>query len=130
MRYSEYGFIIMTEEEEKKLAHLEKRLVENVDFDNQALQVLGFYTDIHYMLGHLGWVQFSNEVSANTHKEFSLEFCLTMAPSLMECQVSLSVWRELSKWFPMSILVNYLVFKREPRNKWMCMEAHWMVFGV
>jgi hypothetical protein len=24
----------------------------------------------------------------------------------------------------MSILGNYLVFKREPRNKWMCMNAH------
>jgi hypothetical protein len=35
--YSEYGFIIMTEEEEKKLTRLEKRLVANVDFDNQAL---------------------------------------------------------------------------------------------
>jgi hypothetical protein len=131
MRYSEYGFIIMTEEEEKKLARLEKRLVANVDFDDQALQVLGFHTDIYYMLGHLGWVQFSNGVLANTHKELSLEFFLTMAPSLMkECQVSLSIWKELSKWFPMSISGNYLIFKREPRNKWMCMEAHWMVFGV
>jgi hypothetical protein len=27
-------------------------------------------------------------------------------------------------------LGDYLVFKREPRNKWMCMEAHWKVFGV
>jgi hypothetical protein len=43
-------------EEEKKLAHLEKRLVANVDFDNQALNSLGFGMDICYMLGHLGWV--------------------------------------------------------------------------
>jgi hypothetical protein len=35
----------MTEEEEK-LTHLEERLVANVDFDDQALQVLGFHTDI------------------------------------------------------------------------------------
>jgi hypothetical protein len=28
---------------------------------------------------------------------------------------------------PMSILGNYSVFKTEPRNKWMCMEAHWKV---
>jgi hypothetical protein len=34
------------------------------------------------MLGHLGWVQFSNEVSVNTHKEFALEIIMTMAPSL------------------------------------------------
>jgi hypothetical protein len=35
-RYSKYGFIIMTKEEEKKLARLEKRLVANIDFDDQA----------------------------------------------------------------------------------------------
>jgi hypothetical protein len=79
LRYSKYEFIIKTEEEEK-LTRLEKRLVANVDFDNQALQVLGFHTDIYYMLGHLGWVQFSNVVSANTHKEFALETLMTMAP--------------------------------------------------
>jgi hypothetical protein len=44
----------MTEEEEKKLARLEKRLVANVDFDDQDLNLLGFSTDIYYMLGHLG----------------------------------------------------------------------------
>jgi hypothetical protein len=68
LRYSTYGFIILSEEEEKKLSRLEKRLVTNVDFDDQALNCLGFSTDIYYMLGHLGWVQFSNGVSANTHK--------------------------------------------------------------
>jgi hypothetical protein len=52
-RYFEYGFIIMTEEEEKKLARLEKRLVANVDFDDQAPNILGFGMDIYYMLGHL-----------------------------------------------------------------------------
>jgi hypothetical protein len=72
----------MTEEEEKKLAHFEKRLVPNVDFDDQALYILGFGTDIYYMLGYLGWVQFSNGVSANNHKEFVLEILMTMAPSL------------------------------------------------
>jgi hypothetical protein len=82
--YSEYGFIIMTKEEGKKLARLEKRLVANVDFDDQALHILGFGTDIYYMLGHLGWVQFSNKVSANTHKEFALEILITMAPILDE----------------------------------------------
>jgi hypothetical protein len=55
----------MTEEEEKKLAHLEYRLVANVNFDDQALHILGFHT------GYRGWVQFSNGVSANTHKEFA-----------------------------------------------------------
>jgi hypothetical protein len=80
----------MTEEEEKKLTHLEKRLVANVDFDDQALQVLGFHTDIYYMLGHLGWVQFSNGVSANTHKEFALEILMTMMPILDEGVSNLS----------------------------------------
>jgi hypothetical protein len=70
-RYSTYGFIILSEEEEeKKLSRLEKRLVGNVDFDDQALNYLGFGTDIYYMLGHLGWVQFSNGVSANTQRSF------------------------------------------------------------
>jgi hypothetical protein len=55
----------LSEEEEKKLSHLEKRLVANVDFDDQALNYLGFGMDIYYMLGHLGWVQLSNGVSAN-----------------------------------------------------------------
>jgi hypothetical protein len=42
----------MTKEEEK-LTRLEKNLVANVDFDDQALQVLGFRMDIYYMLGYL-----------------------------------------------------------------------------
>jgi hypothetical protein len=77
------GFIIMTEEEEKKLARLE-RLVANVDFDDQALHILGFHT------GHRGWVQFSNGVSVKTHKEFALEIFMTMAHVLDEGVLSLS----------------------------------------
>jgi hypothetical protein len=108
----------MTEEETKKLARLEKRLVANVDFDDQALNLLGFDTDIYYMLGHLGWVQLSNRVSANTHKEFALEILMTMVPILDEGVSSLSFhWREFSKWFPMNILVSNLVFKRELQKK-------------
>jgi hypothetical protein len=93
------------EEEEKKLSHLEKRLVANIGFDDQALNSLGFGINIYYMLGHLGWVQFSNGVSANTHKEFALEILMTMTPILDEGVPSLySDWREFSKWFPMSTL--------------------------
>jgi hypothetical protein len=80
----------MSEKEEKKLSRLEKRLVANIDFDDQALNSLGFGIDIYYMLGHLGWVQFSNGVSANTHKEFSLEILMTMVPILDEGVSSLS----------------------------------------
>jgi hypothetical protein len=72
----------LSEEEEKKLSRLEKRLVANVDFDDQALNYLGFGTDIYYMLGHLGWVQFSNGVLTDTHKEFALEILMTIAPIL------------------------------------------------
>jgi hypothetical protein len=79
----------LSEEEEEKLSRLEKRLVANVDFDDQALNSLGFGTDIYYMLGHLGWVQF-NWVSANTHKEFALEILMTMEPILDEGVPSLS----------------------------------------
>jgi hypothetical protein len=83
LRYSTYGFIILSEEEEeKKLSRLEKKLVANVNFDDQALNYLGYGTDIYYMLGHVGWVQFSNGVSANTHKVFALEILMTMAPIL------------------------------------------------
>jgi hypothetical protein len=62
----------LSEEEEKKLSRLEKSLVANVDFDDQALNSLGFGTDIYYMFGHLGWVQ------------FALEILMTMAPILDE----------------------------------------------
>jgi hypothetical protein len=130
-RYSTYGFIILSKEEEKKLSRLEKRLVANIDFDDQALNALDFGTDIYYMLGHLGWVQFSNRVSANTHKEFALEILMTMAPSLMrECKVYHSVWRESNKWFPTSILGSYLGSKRELRRKLTCRMACWMDFGI
>jgi hypothetical protein len=80
----------LSEEEENKLSRLEKRLVANVDFDLQALNSLGFGTNIYYMLGHLGWVQFSTRVSANTHKEFALKILMTMAPILDEGVPSLS----------------------------------------
>jgi hypothetical protein len=107
----------MMEEEEKKLTCLEKRLVANVNFDDQALQMLGFHTDIYYMLGHLGWVHFSNRVSVNTHKEFALEILMSMA-LILDGVSSLSFrLEELNKWLPMSILGNYLVFKREPQSK-------------
>jgi hypothetical protein len=44
------GFVIMTEEEEKKLARLEQSLVANVDFDDQALHILGFHTGHRHIL--------------------------------------------------------------------------------
>jgi hypothetical protein len=53
LQYSAYGFIILSEEEEKKLSRLEKRLVANVDFDDQDLNSLGFGTDIFICWGTL-----------------------------------------------------------------------------
>jgi hypothetical protein len=121
----------MMEEEEEKLARLEKRLVANVDFDDQALNLLGFGMDIYYMLGHLGWVQFSNGVSAKTHKEFALEILMTMAPILDEGVSSLSFRLEgVEQVVPYECIRDLLGFQKGTRNKWMCMEAHGKVFGV
>jgi hypothetical protein len=106
------------EEEEEKLTHLEKRLVVNVYFDDQALQVLGFHTDIYYMLRHLGWVQFSNEVSVNTHKEFAFEILMTMVPILDAGVSSLSFRLEgVEQVVPYESIRDYLLFKRESRSK-------------
>jgi hypothetical protein len=43
----------MSEEEEKNISRLEKRIVPNVDFDDQALNSLGFGTDIYICWGTL-----------------------------------------------------------------------------
>jgi hypothetical protein len=117
LRYSAYGFIILSEEEEeKKLSHLEKRLVANVDFDNQALNSLGFRMDIYYM--YLGWVQFSNRVSANTHKEFSLEILMTMAPILDEGVPSLSFrLEEIQQVVPYEHIRELLGFQKGAMEK-------------
>jgi hypothetical protein len=117
-RYSTYGFIILSEEEEKKLSRLEKRLVANVDFDDQALNSLDFGTDIYYMLGHLVWVQFSNGVSANTHKEFALEILMTMAPILDEGVPSLSFRLEgIQQVVPYEQIQELLRFKKGAPEK-------------
>jgi hypothetical protein len=117
LRYSAYGFIILSEEEEeKKLSRLEKRLVANVDFDNQALNSLGFRMDIYYM--YLGWVQFSNRVSANTHKEFSLEILMTMAPILDEGVPSLSFrLEEIQQVVPYEHIRELLGFQKGAMEK-------------
>jgi hypothetical protein len=118
-------------EEEKKLSRLENRLLANVDFGDQALNSLGFGTDIYYMLGHIGWVQFSNGVSANTHKEFALEILMTMAPILDEGVPSLSFRLEgIQQVVPYEHIRELLGFQRELRRKLTCRKACWMVFGI
>jgi hypothetical protein len=46
----------MTEEEEKKLTHLEKRLVANVDSDDQSLQVFSYGYLLHVGTPRLGTI--------------------------------------------------------------------------
>jgi hypothetical protein len=43
----------LSDEEEKNLYRLEKRLVANVNFDDQALNSLGFGTDIYHLVGRV-----------------------------------------------------------------------------
>jgi hypothetical protein len=52
-RYSTYGFVILSEEEKKKLSRLEKRFVANFNFDDQALNYLGFGMAIFICWGTL-----------------------------------------------------------------------------
>jgi hypothetical protein len=76
-------------------------------------------------------VQFSNGVSINTHKEFTLEILMTMAPILDEGVLSLLFSLEgVEQVVPYEYIRELLGFKREPRNKWMCKKAHWYVSGV
>jgi hypothetical protein len=75
-------------------------------------------------------MQVPNVVSANTHKEFSLEILMTMAPIFDKGVSSLTFRLEGVEQVVPYELGNNSVFKREPRNKWMCMEAHGKVFGV
>jgi hypothetical protein len=108
----------LSEEEEKKLSRLEKRLVAKVDFDDQALNSLVFGTDIYYMLGHLGWVQFSSGVSANTHKEFALEILMTMAPILDDGVPSLSFHLEkIQQVVPYEYIRELLGFQKGAPEK-------------
>jgi hypothetical protein len=131
LRYSTYGFIILSEEEEKKKLSSREEACANVDFDDQALNSLGFGMDIYYMLGHLGWVQFSNGVSTNTHKEFALEILMTMAPILDEGVPSLSFRLEgIQQVVPYEHIRELLGFQKGARRKLMCRMACWMDFGI
>jgi hypothetical protein len=56
---------------------------------------------------------------------------MTMAPILDEGVPSLTFRLEgVEQVVPYEYIGNYLVFKREPRNKWMCKKEHWKFFGV
>jgi hypothetical protein len=66
---------------------------------------------------HRQQVHFPNGVSANTHKEFSLEILMTMVPILDEGVSSLSFRLEGVEQVVPYVLWSYLVFKREPWSK-------------
>jgi hypothetical protein len=116
-RYSTYGFIIFLEDE-KKLSRLEKRLV-------------GFGTNIYYMLEHLGWVQFSNGVSAKTHKVFALEILMTMVPILDEGVPSLSFCLEgIQRVVPYEQIRELLRFQKGASEKVDVSDAMLGGFGI
>jgi hypothetical protein len=75
-------------------------------------------------------VQFSNGVLVNTHREFGLGNLMTMAPILDEGVPSFSFRLEGVEQVVLYDITELLGFQREPRNKWMSIEAHWKVFGV
>ncbi|XP_025805305.1 uncharacterized protein LOC112884166 [Panicum hallii] len=111
---SKHGFMIKLVEEEERLGHLEGRMVANVDFDNGALQVLGFYMDIYQILSNLGWVQFSDGVSTDTHMEFAVEMLMTMAPVIQEGVSCLSFrLKDEEQLVPYEYIRELLGFKKE-----------------
>ena len=55
-------FIILSKEEEEKLKFMKGRLRANYDFDDEALEKLGFHHDIYKLLENIGWKLFSDGV--------------------------------------------------------------------
>ena len=77
-KISEYGFTILSKEEEERLKHLKGRLRPNHDFDDDALKSLGFYNDIYHLLENLGWNLFSDGVQVHVYEDFAMEMLMTM----------------------------------------------------
>jgi hypothetical protein len=83
------------------------------------------------MLGHVGWVQFSDGVSANTHKEFALEILMTMAPILDEAVSSLSFrLKGIQQVVPYENIRELLGFQKGAPEKLDVRKACWMDFGI
>ena len=61
-RHSEYGFTILSMEEEERLKFMNGRLRANYDFDDEALEKLGFHHDIYQLLENIDWKLFSGGV--------------------------------------------------------------------
>ena len=62
---SEYGFTILSKEEEERLKFMKGRLRANYDFDDEALEKLGFHHDIYELLENTGWKLFSDGVTVD-----------------------------------------------------------------
>jgi hypothetical protein len=76
-------------------------------------------------------VQFSNGVLVNTHKEFSLEILMTMAPILDEGVPSLSFRLEgVEQVVPYEYIRELLGFQKEAPKQVNVHEGTWKVFGV
>jgi hypothetical protein len=80
---------------------------------------------------HLGWVQFSNGVLANTHKEFALEIFMTLTPILDEAVPSLSLHLEgVEQVVPYEYIGELLGFQKGAPEQVDVHEGTWKVFGV
>jgi hypothetical protein len=71
-----------TEEEEERSVRLEKRLVPNVDFDDNTLQMLDATQISNLEQPWMGAILYGFGV--NTHKELDLEVLMTLAPVINE----------------------------------------------
>ena len=78
---SEYGFIILSKEEEERLKFMKGRLRANYDFDDEALVKLGFHHDIYELLENIGWKLFSDGVTVDMQEEVALEMFMTLEKS-------------------------------------------------
>src|SRR6185312_1401577 len=77
-KHSEYGFAILSMEEEERLKFMKGRLRANYDFDDEALEKLGFHHDIYKLLKNIGWKLFSDGVTVDMQEEVTLEMFMTM----------------------------------------------------
>lgn len=82
----EYGFTIMSKEEEDKLDNLKKRVMPNFEFDDDSLWKLGIHHDIDILLENLGWKQFADGVSVDMRVDLALEMFVTMEKIMKEIE--------------------------------------------
>ena len=75
---SEYGFIILSKEEEEMLKFMKGRLRANYDFNDEALEKLGFNHDIYQLLENIGWKLFFDGVTVDMQEEVALEMFMTL----------------------------------------------------